>query len=97
MYLMISTYVVPLDEVDRLRDAHLAFLDSLEERGLVASAGRQDPPVGGVIILDVDSAEEALAVLADDPYVTGKAAEYRPIGFTPGRGVLKDFRDQRRR
>jgi len=91
VYLMISTYVVPLDEVDKLQDAHLAFLDSLEERGLVVSAGRQDPPKGGVVILDVASEDEARAVMADDPYVTAKAAEYQPTGFTPSRGVLQGW------
>jgi uncharacterized protein YciI len=86
---MISNYLLPLDEVDRSREAHQAFLDGLEERGLVVSAGRQVPPVGGVVILDVPTAEEAVAVMADDPYVLAKAAEYKPVGFTPTRGVTK--------
>ena len=91
MYLMISTYLVPLDEVDRLRDQHLAFLDTLEERGLVVSAGRQDPPAGGVVILDVASEAEALETMSRDPYVLADAAEYRATGFTPARGILKDL------
>ena len=91
MYLMISTYVVPLAEVDQLRDAHLAFLDALEERGLVVSAGRQDPPKGGVVILDVPSEEEAHAVMADDPYVKAKAGVYQATGFNPSRGVLQNW------
>jgi uncharacterized protein YciI len=92
VYLMISTYTVPLDEVDKLRDAHLAFLDEKEAAGLVVSAGRQDPPDGGVVILDVPSEAEAFAVMADDPYVKGKVGEYRAVGFTPSRGVLKDWK-----
>jgi len=91
VYLMISTYLVPLDEVDRLRDQHLAFLDTLEQRGLVVSAGRQDPPAGGVVILDVAGEAEAVEVMAQDPYVLAGAAEYRATGFTPSRGVLKDL------
>jgi uncharacterized protein YciI len=89
VYVMISTYLVPVAEVDRVREAHWAFLDTLEERGLVVSAGRQDPPVGGVVILDVASAEEAVAVMAEDPYVKANAAEYKPVGFIPTRGVTK--------
>ena len=95
MYLMISTYLVPLDEVDRLRDQHLAFLDTLEQRGLVVSAGRQDPPAGGVVILDVASEAAAFEAMAQDPYVLAKAAEYRATGFTPSRGVLKDLGQHR--
>jgi len=91
VYLMISTYLAPLAEVDQLRDAHLAFLDTLQERGLVVSAGRQDPPTGGVVILDVASEAEARAVMADDPYVKANAAEYRATGFHPSRGVLQNW------
>ena len=92
MYLMISTYTAPLAEVDQLRDAHLAFLDTLEERGLVVSAGRQDPPLGGVVILDVASEAEAHAAMADDPYLRANAAEYRAVGFQPSRGVLRNWK-----
>lgn len=95
MYLMISTYSVPLEEVDKLRDAHLAFLDEKEALGLVVSAGRQDPPRGGVVILDVPSEAEAFAVMADDPYVKGKVGEYRAVGFDPSRGVLQGWRPAR--
>jgi len=95
VYLMISTYLVPLDEVDRLRNQHLSFLDALEQRGLVVSAGRQDPPAGGVVILDVASEAEAFEVMAQDPYVLANAAEYRATGFTPSRGVLKDLGQRR--
>jgi len=97
VYLMISTYLVPLDEVDKLRSDHLAFLDSLQERGLVVSAGRQDPPVGGVVILDVPTEDAAREAMSQDPYVLANAAEYRPIGFLPSRGVLKDFRPDQHR
>ena len=89
---MISTYLVSLDEVDKLREDHLAFLDGLQERRLVVSAGRQDPPTGGVVILDVPTEAAAVEAMAQDPYVVNGAAEYRAIGFTPSRGVLKDYR-----
>ena len=87
MYLMISTYQAPLTEVDKARDAHMAFLDGLGER--VITAGRQDPPVGGVVLIHAESAEEAAGVMADDPYVREGLASYVPIGWQPSRGVLK--------
>jgi len=88
---MISKYSVPIEEVDKHRDDHLAFLDGLESRGLVATAGRQNPPQGGVVILAVDSVERAEELMADDPYVKAGVAVYTATGFTPSRGVLKDF------
>ena len=91
MYLMISKYLVPLAEVDQVRDDHLAFLDGLEAQGLVVSAGRQDPPAGGVVILNVNDEARARELMADDPYVVRGIAEYTATGWVPARGVLKDY------
>ncbi len=88
MYLMVSTYLAPLDEVDQAREEHLRFIDGLEERKLVVSAGRQDPPVGGVVLLAVETETEASALMADDPYVRRGLARYEAIGWQPSRGVL---------
>jgi len=85
---MISTYVAPLEQVDQAREAHLRFLDGLGER--VVSAGRQDPPAGGVVIIDAASEGEANEIMAGDPYVVQGLAEYRAIGWTPTRGVLAE-------
>jgi uncharacterized protein YciI len=89
MYLMISTYLAPLDEVDKARDAHAAFLDTLGDA--VISGGRQDPPVGGVVLLDAPSAEEAERIMADDPYVKQGLASYTATGWKPTRGVLAGY------
>jgi uncharacterized protein YciI len=85
---MISTYLAPLDEMDKAREDHSKYLEGLERRGLVVAAGRQEPPTGGVILFDVRTEEEARALIADDPYVLRGLAEYRPIGWKPTRGVL---------
>ena len=42
MYLMISTYLRPIEEVDAIRPEHSAFIESVEERGLLVGA-----PTGG--------------------------------------------------
>ncbi|WP_067494048.1 YciI family protein [Actinoplanes sp. TFC3] len=93
MYVMISTYLAPLEEVDDAREDHLAFLAGLEERGLVVSAGRQQPAVGGVVILGVDSEDEAVKLMTQDPYVQRNLAEYRAIGWQPSRGVLAGWKN----
>jgi uncharacterized protein YciI len=92
VYLMISTYIKPLDEVDALREAHLEYLAALEKRGLVVSAGRQDPPVGGVIIFGVGTEAEALELIGQDPYVLESAATYTATGWKPTRGALADWK-----
>jgi uncharacterized protein YciI len=91
VYLMISKYLVPLDEVDRARAEHLAFLDGLDERGLLVTAGRQDPPAGGVVILDVDDEAQARELMSADPYLQGGLAEYTAVGWQPSRGALAGY------
>jgi uncharacterized protein YciI len=95
VYLMISTYTVPLEQVDAARDDHLRFIDGLEQRGLVVSAGRQDPPVGGVVLLDVRTDAEARVLMADDPYVLRGLAAYQAIGWRPTRGALAGWKPRR--
>ena len=85
---MISTYVAPLDQVDEARPDHFEFMAGLEATGVVVGAGRQDPPVGGIVLLDVDTEDEARALLADDPYVLRGLARYEPTGWKPARGSL---------
>ena len=88
---MISTYLKPLDEVDQAREDHLCFVADLEKRGLSVTAGRQEPPVGGVILLDVDTEAEAQEVIAQDPYVQRGLAAYTATGWQPSRGALAGY------
>jgi uncharacterized protein YciI len=92
VYLMISKFLQSIDEVDKSREDHMAFLSGLEERGLVVSAGRQDPATGGVVVLGVDTEAEAVALMAGDPYVQRGLAAYEPTGWKPTRGVLADWK-----
>jgi uncharacterized protein YciI len=94
MYLMISKYLRPLDEVDGSREDHMAFLAGLEARNLVVSAGRQDPAVGGVVLLGVETEAEAVALMAGDPYVQRGLAAYTATGWKPTRGVLADWKKE---
>jgi uncharacterized protein YciI len=88
VYVMISKYLVPLEEVDKARDEHLAFLDGLAQQGKLVVAGRQDPPVGGLVMLDADTEAEAQRLMADDPYIQRGLAEYTATGFRPSLGKL---------
>ena len=88
---MISTYLKPLPEVDEAREDHLAFVADLERRGFCVTAGRQDPPNGGILLLDVDTEAEAHALLTDDPYVRRGLAAYTATGWQPTRGALAGY------
>ena len=91
MYLMISKYLVSLDEVAKVRSRHLAFLEGLYERGVLVAAGRQDPPVGGMVLLDVADEATAREVMTRDPYVLRGIAQYEARGWTPTVGALAGY------
>ena len=78
--LILITYVVPLDEVDRLMTSHVEWLDRGYAEGLFLMSGRREPRTGGVIVCRGHKAEvEALA--ASDPFTTGGAATLEVIEF----------------
>lgn len=78
--LLLIAYVAPLDDVDALMKAHVAWLDEGFAAGVFVVAGRQDPRVGGVVLARGKRAE-AEALAASDPFVTGGVAETRVVAF----------------
>ncbi|MEA2178819.1 MAG: hypothetical protein QOG77_2116 [Solirubrobacteraceae bacterium] len=86
MFAFISEYQKPLDEVDKHREAHLAFLAGLNERGVILVSGRRKPPVGGVVVIDAEDLEAATAIMAEDPFAVAGVAVYQPYEFTPSAG-----------
>lgn len=81
MYVLIVEYLVPLERVDQLRPAHVEYLQRHYADGTFLVSGRQDPPVGGVIVAADVERGRLDALIATDPYVTGGAARYRVVRF----------------
>eukprot|EP01133_Synstelium_polycarpum_P029498 gene29498-36162_t len=94
MFIVTLTYIRPLEELDALMDAHVAWLKKHYESGLFVASGRQVPRKGGVI-LDRSGDRAALeALLARDPFVQNGVArtdviEFVPSMTAPGAEVLK--------
>jgi uncharacterized protein YciI len=57
-----------LDARTRVRPAHLAYLQSLHEKGTVVLAGPVGDGSGAMMVLKVSSEEEAGRVIKGDPY-----------------------------
>ena len=57
-----------LDARARVRPDHLAYLKSLNEAGTVVLAGPVGDGSGAMMVLNVDSEEEAMTVVKGDPY-----------------------------
>ena len=81
MFLLLSRYVKPLYEVDRLLPAHREFLDRYYALGLFIASGPLEPRTGGVI-LTVDAPRGVIdQALAEDPFFLEGVSEYEIIEF----------------
>ena len=76
MYVIVLTYRRPLEEVDRLLDEHVAFLDAQFAAGRFLAAGRRVPRTGGVILAPEGARAELEAALRDDPFHREGIADY---------------------
>ena len=80
----ISRYMKPLEEVDRLYPAHFEWLTKHYKSGRFLGSGARVPRIGGVILIRAKSSEEALALLAEDPFSIHGISQYEVYEFTPG-------------
>lgn len=83
MLIAISKYKKSLAEVDVHRPAHWEYLKSLFDAKKLLVSGRQNPPVGGVIIANKATLEEFKQILDEDPFSKAGVAEYQIIDFDP--------------
>lgn len=81
MFAVILDYVKPLVEIDRLRAAHIAFLDAQYKNGHFIASGPRKPRTGGVILAKGMSRQDLDAILAQDPFYQEGAATYSVLEF----------------
>jgi uncharacterized protein YciI len=83
MFLLISRYLKPLEDVDRWVGEHRAYLAGHYEAGNLLVSGPQEPRTGGVIVTKDITREQVDAILANDPFVREGISEYQVIEFNP--------------
>jgi uncharacterized protein YciI len=88
VYAVITTYVRPLEVVDRHRAAHLQWVKEQYAAGRLLVSGRRTPPGGGVLIVRCSSRAELDAVLAEDPFVEAGVIEHAVYEFAPTRAPI---------
>jgi uncharacterized protein YciI len=81
MFVVLLTYVKPLDEVDALMRDHMAWIDEQYTAGRFLVSGRREPRTGGVIVAHGDDRPELEALVATDPFVTGGVATAEIVQF----------------
>jgi len=85
MFIVSLTYVVPLDEVDAVNPAHVAFLEKHYATGTFLASGAKVPRTGGIILAKASSEDALQEILAEDPFHQKKLAYYDVQEFVPSR------------
>jgi uncharacterized protein YciI len=81
MFVLLLSYVRPLEEVDALMQEHVAWLDEHYEAGQFVVSGRRIPRTGGVIIARGDDRGEIERIAERDPFVSAGVATCELIQF----------------
>jgi uncharacterized protein YciI len=65
------------DERAARREDHLAYLNKLKDDGALVAGGPYEDLTGGCLILNAESAADAEALVADDPYTQANVTKDR--------------------
>lgn len=68
IYVVVLTYVRPLEEIDEQIPAHVEWLKRGYADGVFIASGRRIPRTGGVILAKSDNLEQLQARLSQDPF-----------------------------
>ena len=83
MVIITIKYIKPLEVINALVAEHRKFLDDCYKKSQLICSGPQIPRVGGVLIANVASVDEAREITRNDPFSINGAAEYQFIEFSP--------------
>jgi uncharacterized protein YciI len=83
MFIILVSYVKPLDEIDRLLPDHRTFLEEAYQAGYFVLSGPQVPRTGGVILARAANRAVIEQLLQHDPLHIAGAATYNVIEVEP--------------
>ena len=84
MFIANLKYKKSIEEVNKVLEAHLEYLDKYFEKEKFICTGKKSfPELGGVILFDSNNLEEAKKILHEDPFYVKEIADYEIIEFQP--------------
>jgi uncharacterized protein YciI len=81
MFVLLLSYIAPIEEVDALMREHVAWLNEHYDAGRFVVSGRRVPRTGGVIVARGDDRDEIARIAASDPFVAGGVATCEIVQF----------------
>jgi uncharacterized protein YciI len=90
MFVIISTYLKPIAEVEQYLSQHRDFLEQGYQKNYFVASGPQNPRTGGIIISQLSNKKDLERILNDDPFQVHRIAKYDILEFEPVK-YHKDF------
>ena len=81
VYIVILTYIKPLEEIDAAIPAHVEWLKKRYAEGIFLASGIRNPRNGGVILAKCESLASLEERLREDPFQALKLATVEIIPF----------------
>ncbi|MGW4874256.1 YciI family protein [Streptomyces chartreusis] len=81
MFVLELTYTAPLEAVDAVLEAHVAWLDEQYAKGVFLASGPKNPRDGGVILAVAENRAAIERIAAADPFVGAAVCAYRVTEF----------------
>jgi len=83
MFIVSLNYISSLEEIDKLVEEHIAYLNEQYSLGNFIVSGRKEPRTGGIILSAVSSKEKLESILKNDPFFREGLAEFEITEFIP--------------
>jgi uncharacterized protein YciI len=83
LFVIILTYLRPIEEINRHLDAHRTWLSDHYRAGRFLLSGPLEPRSGGLVLARCETREALEAMLADDPFSIHGLAAYEVKAFNP--------------
>ena len=87
LYIVILSYMRPLNEIDAHLPEHIEWLDKGYAEGVFLASGRRIPRIGGVIIAKAESLESLQERMREDPFQRLGLSKADILTFEPSRCV----------
>lgn len=83
MFILKLKYSKPVEEVDKILESHLEYLEKYYSTNKFICCGRLNPRTGGVIICNAKDKDEIEAIIKEDPFYINEIGEYEITEFLP--------------
>ena len=80
-------YIQPMDIVEEHTPAHREFSAGLKDKGILLFSGPFNPRTGGMLLLQAESIDQAVALFDDDPFKKLDIAKYQIREWVPKVGI----------